>query len=121
MTLGLSALGGIMMTEQLARKGRDNLITKGLFYGTTFGAITTALLSVLPKNKMKPKDATSNLSYVMTNMIYGLVTTQAISSLGNDSIFEKYSTEQNNLSQNTYYPHMEKQESNLEYSTSYFQ
>jgi len=79
MTLGLCALGGTIFTVLLAKKGRDNLITKGAFYGITFGAITTATQSAFPGNKIKQKDATSNLSYVLTNMIYGIVTTQASS------------------------------------------
>jgi hypothetical protein len=86
MTLGLSSLGGVIMTTLLSKKGTDNLITKGIFYGATYGAITTGLLSGFPTNKVKPKDATSNLSYVAAHILYGIITTQLISKLGDKTV-----------------------------------
>jgi len=83
MSLGLSSLGGVIMTELFSRKGTDNLIGKGIFYGVTYGAIATALLSGFPNNKVKPPDATSNLSYVASHALYGLTTSLLISKLGN--------------------------------------
>ena len=41
-----------------------------------------------PQNKVKPKDAASNLSYVFSNMVYGLLTTFAAAKLGHDSLFD---------------------------------
>ncbi|NLI90993.1 MAG: hypothetical protein GX434_01950 [Peptococcaceae bacterium] len=90
MTLGLSSLGGVIMTNLLSKKGTDNLITKGIFYGATYGAITTALLSGFPTNKVKPKDATSNLSYVAAHILYGITTTQLISKLGDKTVLNKH-------------------------------
>jgi uncharacterized membrane protein len=92
MSLGLSAVGGVIMTDLISQKGTDKLITKGAFYGATYGAIVTALLSGFPKNKVKPKDATSNLSYVTSHVFYGIITTQLISRLGSSKIFNKPSS-----------------------------
>lgn len=89
MTLGLSSLGGVIMTRLLSKNGTDNLITKGTFYGSAFGAFTTGLLSGFPTNKVKPRDATSNLSYLGVNILYGIITTHMISRLGDNDILKK--------------------------------
>ena len=60
----------------------------GLLAGVAIGAIATAIPNVLPQNSVKPKDAASNLSYVLGNMVYGLLTTFAVSKLGHDSLFD---------------------------------
>jgi len=89
MSLGLSSLGGAIMAELFSRKGTDNLIGKGIFYGITYGAGTTALLSGFPQNKVKPTDATSNLSYVVSHTLYGLITSLLISKLGNNKSLKR--------------------------------
>lgn len=82
MSLGLSGLGGIIFQNIIKRGGTDNIITKGLFYGAVWGGIITAFQSSFPKNKIKPRDSSSNLSYVLCNMTYGIVTTMLIKKLG---------------------------------------
>lgn len=52
------------------------------------GAVATLIPNVLPQNKVKPKDAVSNLSYVFSNMVFGLLTTVAVAKLGHDSLFD---------------------------------
>ena len=54
-----------------------------------YGSIITGLQSVFPKNKLKPKDSSSNLSYLFSNALFGLVTANSIARLGDDSIFPK--------------------------------
>lgn len=85
---GLSILGAILKLGFLSRLGRDHIILKGALYGTAFGAIITAMLSGFSHNKVKPKDAASNLSYVVANCVYGIVTTLALAKLGDDSLFD---------------------------------
>jgi hypothetical protein len=72
----------------MSKTGRDKLISKGILSGITIGAIATALPTLAPQNKVKPKDAASNLSYVFSNIIYGLLTTFAAAKLGHDSLFD---------------------------------
>jgi formate-dependent nitrite reductase membrane component NrfD len=89
MTLTLCMLGGVAKVNLLSKSGRDKLFTKGLWFGVSFGAIITALTSGFVMNKVKPKDANSNLSYVAASGLYGLVTTYAIAKLGDDSLFDQ--------------------------------
>ncbi|OCZ54270.1 hypothetical protein [Dehalobacter sp. TeCB1] len=119
MVLGSSALGGIAFTEQLSKKGTDNLITKGAFYGSVYGAIITAVMSGLPTNKVKPRDATSNLSYVLAHMLYGIAATQAISKLGDQSIFYKSPSPNDLSSDHSQYHNQVKQKNNLESQGKY--
>ena len=72
----------------MSKTGRDKLISKGIVSGITIGAIATALLTLAPQNKVKPKDAASNLSYVFGNIFHGLLTTFAAAKLGHDSLFD---------------------------------
>jgi len=88
MDTGLSMLGGIVKVNLLSRNGRDHYVTKGAFYGVTYGSIVGALMSGFSTNKVKPKDAASNLSYVLGNAAYGVVTTIVASNIGDDSIFD---------------------------------
>ncbi|WP_407309750.1 hypothetical protein [Desulfosporosinus sp. SB140] len=88
MDTGLSMLGGIIKVNLLSNNGRDHYITKGAFYGVTYGAIVGALMSGFSTNKVKPKDASSNLSYILGNAAYGMVTTVVASKIGDDSIFD---------------------------------
>lgn len=85
---GLSSLGGIGIVHLLSKTGRDNIIVKGLISGITIGSFVTAGLSAFPQNKVKPKDAASNLSYVAAHAIYGLVVTSIISKLGDSQLFD---------------------------------
>ncbi len=87
MSLFTSMLGSIVMTEVIAKRGRDNINTKGIFYGAIYGGVITGLMSALPNNKLKPKDSSSNLSYLFTNSLFGIVTANCIAKLGDDSIF----------------------------------
>lgn len=88
MDAGLSMLGGVFKVMLLCKNGRDHLLLKGAFYGSTFGAIITAMLSGFSANKVKPKDAGSNLSYVFATTIYGIVCTFVAAKLGHDSLFD---------------------------------
>lgn len=88
MNLGLSMVGALGFIKLLTKNGRDNIIAKGLFFGTSFGAIINGLLSGLASNKVKPKDAVSNLSYVFSNAAFGITTALIASKLGDDSLFD---------------------------------
>ncbi len=89
MALFTSIFGSVIMTEIIARRGRDNINTKGLFYGAAYGGIITAMQSAFPNNKLKPRDSSSNLSYLFSNSLYGIVSANCISRLGDDSIFPR--------------------------------
>ena len=89
MTLALCMLGGLGKVQLLTKAGRDNILQKGLMFGVCFGAIITGLTSGFAINKVKPKDANSNLSYVAASGIYGLVTAYIISKLGHNSLFDQ--------------------------------
>lgn len=88
MDAGLCMVGGILKVNLLSKNGRDHILTKGAFYGMSFGAFVTAMLSGFSTNKVKPKDATSNLSYVFATAIYGIVTTVVVAKIGDDSLFD---------------------------------
>lgn len=113
MALGLGSLGGLVMTSLLSNNGTDNLITKGIFYGAAYGGTTTALLSALPTNKIKPKDANSNLSYVLAHMIYGIITTQLISKLGDKRVLSKSSM--NYINSKTQHDYISEQDEKSEF------
>jgi len=68
--------------------GGINLYLKEILAGIAIGAIATAIPNVVPQNSVKPKDAASNLSYVFSNMAYGLLTTFAAAKLGHESLFD---------------------------------
>ncbi|MDA8228577.1 MAG: hypothetical protein M0T74_12935 [Desulfitobacterium hafniense] len=84
----LAMLGGISIVNIFSKSGRDHWLIKGLYFGMTFGAIINGLLSSLPMNKVKPKDANSNLSYLFTNALYGLAVGTIAAKLGDDSIYD---------------------------------
>ncbi|MHB1653728.1 MAG: hypothetical protein ACYCVD_14825 [Desulfitobacteriaceae bacterium] len=88
MNSAVSILGANFIIKRMSQNGRDKLISKGITSGIVFGAIATALPNLAPWNKMKPKDAASNLSYVASNTIFGLITTFAVAKLGHDSLFD---------------------------------
>ena len=88
MNIGLSMVGGVSVVKILTTFGRDKLLPKGLFFGITFGSIITAMLSGFANNKVKPKDAISNLSYVLSHAAFGLVSFFTAAKLGDDSLFD---------------------------------
>ncbi|MDX9871418.1 MAG: hypothetical protein RBT41_03235 [Clostridia bacterium] len=85
---GMAGLGGIGIVNWLSRTGKDYILPKGIISGITIGATITALLSVSPQNKVRPKDAVNNLSYLLANCIYGIVTSVVAIKLGHDSVFD---------------------------------
>lgn len=88
MDLGLGMVGAVGQVYLLSKTGKNNLLAKGSFFGITFGATITAMLSGFNTNKVKPKDARSNLSYVISNAIFGLGTTYTASLLGDESLWD---------------------------------
>ena len=88
MNVGSSMVGGVILVKMLTKYGRDNLITKGLFFGVTFGSFITAILSGLSHDKVKPKDAKSNLSYLLSHAVFGLVSTFMAAKIGDNSLFD---------------------------------
>lgn len=110
MNSAVSILGAKYIVNDMSKNGRDKLIPKGILAGITVGAIATVIPNIAPGNRVKPKDAASNLSYVFTNLVYGLLTTFAAAKLGHDSLFDtppqndylmptEQTSEQNKLSQ----------------------
>ena len=88
MHIGLSMVGGVSVVKLLTTFGRDKLVPKGLFFGATFGSIITSVLSGLSNNKVKPKDAWSNLSYMISHFVFGLATIFTAAKIGDDSLFD---------------------------------
>lgn len=85
---GLASLGGIGIVHLLSKTGRDHIIVKGIVSGITIGSFITAMLSAFPQNKVKPKDAASNLSYVAAHAVYGIITTGLIAKIGDKLLFD---------------------------------
>lgn len=100
MNIGLSMAGGVGVVKMLNVFGRDKLVSKGIFFGTTFGSITTSILSGFVNNKVKPKDALSNLSYLLSHAAFGLVTTFTAAKIGDDLLFD--TPPQNDYTKPTY-------------------
>ncbi|KUO76780.1 MAG: hypothetical protein APF81_11465 [Desulfosporosinus sp. BRH_c37] len=88
MNIGLSMVGGFSVVKMLTKYGRDKLVPKGIFFGVTFGAVMTAMLSGFANNKVKPKDALSNLSYIVSHAAFGLVSVFTAAKIGDDSLFD---------------------------------
>jgi len=84
---GMGLLGGIGIVELLTLSGKDHHVGKGLVAGISFGSIITAFLSAFAQNKVRPKDAATNLSYLLTHAIYGVVTTEVAVRLGEPQLF----------------------------------
>lgn len=95
MNLGMAILGGIGIVQMLTATGKDQIIIKGLTSGIAFGSGITALLSAMPTNKIRPKDAASNLSYMLSHAGYGLVATAIAARLGDPSLFTEKSPASN--------------------------
>lgn len=88
MNIGLCMVGGVSAVKMLTTFGRDKLLPKGIFLGVTFGSVITAILSGFVQNKVKPKDAKSNLSYLVSHAIFGLVSVLTAAKLGDNSLFD---------------------------------
>lgn len=85
---GMSSMGGVSIVYLLSKTGRDHVILKGIISGVAFGSAITATLSAFPNNKVRPKDAASNLSYMFAHAAYGVVTTAVAAYLGDSSLFD---------------------------------
>jgi len=83
-----SIVGAGLISTLLTKTGRDFYAIKGIISGITHGSLLMLIQSFLPWNKMKPKGALSNLSYLLTNATYGLICGTAIAKLGDDSLFD---------------------------------
>lgn len=85
---GFAALGGVATVYFLSKTGRDHLIIKGTASGLIIGSFITSVLSGFPGSKVVPKDASSNLSYMLSHVVYGLVTASVASALGHPALFD---------------------------------
>lgn len=85
---GFASMGGVAMVYFLSKTGRDSLLLKGAASGVAIGSLITFLLSIFPVNKVAPKDAPSNLSYMASHIVYGLTTTAVAAYLGHPSIYD---------------------------------
>lgn len=85
---GMGSLGGVGTVYLLSATGKDHLVTKGLLSGISMGSLITFALAAVPTNKAKPKDAASNLSYLVSHAAYGLVTTFVAAKLGDPSVYD---------------------------------
>lgn len=85
---GLSSLGGVGLVYLLTRTGRDHYLPKSFIFGLSFGSMVNAMLSGLPTNKVSPKDAASNLSYMVAHAFYGLVAGAVAVHLGHPSLYD---------------------------------
>lgn len=85
---GMASMGGIGIVHLLSKTGRDHVITKGVLSGIAIGSFITALVSAFPQNRIRPKDAASNLSYMASNAIYGVVAAAVAGKLGHASLFD---------------------------------
>lgn len=88
MNSAVSIIGANYIIKHMSQNGRDKLLSKGIVTGVMVGAVATAIPNVVPQNRVKPKDAISNLSYVLSNIVYGVLTTFAAAKLGHDSLFD---------------------------------
>lgn len=86
---GMATLGGIGTVYMLTKTGRDHIITKGLISGIGMGSSINFVLGTLPQNQIRPKDAASNLSYMLSHAVYGLITTFVVAKLGHPSLYSR--------------------------------
>ena len=85
---GLGSIGGIGITYMLSKTGRDYIVPKGILSGIAIGSIITAFLSIFPQNKVRPKDAASNLAYMFSHALYGITTTALVAKMGHSAMFD---------------------------------
>lgn len=88
---GMSGVFGIALVQIISKTGKSGLLLKGVTAGMSFGAFITAILSMQPDNKVRPKDAASNLSYMVNHAILGIVSTTVAVKLGAPSLFDNKS------------------------------
>lgn len=84
---GMSWLGGIAIVNVLRATGKDHVVGKGVISGLTLGSAITAIMSGFPNNKVQSRDAASNLSYMLTHIVYGIVTAMVATRLGDPALF----------------------------------
>lgn len=88
MAIGMSMLGSFSFVNLLCKYGRDKILLKGLFFGMSFSSMIHATIGGIVNQKLKPTDAISNFSYLLSGSIYGLATAVAASQLGHESLFD---------------------------------
>lgn len=88
--LGTSMLGSLGIINLLSRYGREHLVLKGLLSGISIGVLINFLIGAFPKNDIiiSPKDAASNLSYIVSHGVYGVVAAATASLLGDPSLYD---------------------------------
>lgn len=85
---GMASMGGVGIVHLLSKTGRDHVITKGVLSGIAIGSFITALVSAFPQNRIRPKDAASNLSYMASHAVYGIAAAAVACELGHPSLFD---------------------------------
>lgn len=85
---GAAGVGGIGIVELLTRTGNDRVLAKGIVSGISIGSIVTAMMSMFPTNKVRPKDAASNLSYMLSHAVYGVVAAIVASKMGTANLYD---------------------------------
>jgi hypothetical protein len=85
---GIAGIGGVGIVELLTRTGNDHIISKGFTSGIAIGSMLTAMTSFSPTNKVKPKDAASNLSYMLSHAVYGVITAVVASKIGAPELYD---------------------------------
>lgn len=86
--IGMATVGAFGLMTLLSRTGRDHYPFKGALLGLVHGSAVSGIVSGLPQNKVRPKDAASNLSYMLSHAIYGLVAGVVMARLGHPSLFD---------------------------------
>lgn len=89
MTFGLNTLNGILMVWVFSKAGLNKWALKGVVSASAFGSSVNALLSGFNNNKVSPKDSNSNLSYALTHIVSGLITSWSIITFGDKSLFNE--------------------------------
>jgi hypothetical protein len=84
---GMGILGGIGMAYHLSLTGKDHAALKGIVSGIAMGSAITYFIGCTPNNQLRPTDATSNLSYMLSHAAYGLVAAAVAAALGDPSLF----------------------------------
>jgi hypothetical protein len=87
MEFGLCGLTGIIKANLLLKTGLKHLVPKGLMFGMTTGGIVIALVGAFAKNKVRPRDAVTNLAYLLKSAVFGVVTTLVIAKISDKSLF----------------------------------
>lgn len=88
MTITISIVGAFGLISLITKYGRDNIIAKGLVFGMAFGYFINSMLSSCIQNKLRPKDAASNLSYVLSSACFGVAAALTAAKIGHDSLYD---------------------------------